>query len=189
MRHIRKFENFNKLESSKKFLITMSSANSGGIKDDLTLKYPIVAENWSLGFAEKYDITEFIKKIGNESNDSKSTKYVYDAYAKIIAGLTDILKFGRSNIHEIDHLTDDEINDLVEDLDMIYDKSAEILELESIDDKFNDLNVDKKLEFYKYLLEIGFIIERSSYLYKVIDEYEMVDLYDKILTKLDTLSK
>jgi hypothetical protein len=182
MKIIKSFKVFESSELNKKFLITMSTANSGGINDDLTLKDPSQARHWSIGFPKEIEITDFIKKLGNKSNDT---------YTKIISALTDMVQFGGSNSTEIDHINDKELNRLINDLEIIYDNSGMVDSVlhYKIKNKFKKLSVDKKLEFYKYLLEIGFLIERGSYIYKVVDEAEITGLFDQLITKLDDLNK
>jgi hypothetical protein len=178
MKHIKLFENF-KL-SGRKILITLSSANSGGelIIDNGSVSLNDVekAKNWSLGFAQKIDITELCQKIGNKSNEE---------YAEIISELTDTMKFGDNYRKVTSDIPDDKFDELIEELDELYYNSSEFIkELSTVDKMFEKLDINYKLYFIEYLLSLDFLIVRDSYIYKVIDEGELLDLCNDITERL-----
>jgi hypothetical protein len=49
------------------------------------------------------------------------------------------------------------------------------------------LNVDDKIIFYNDFIDMGFLVVRGSYIYKVIDENEFDSLCNEISFRLDTL--
>lgn len=183
MKHIKLFENFEL--SARKILITLSSANSGGLIIDngiVSLKDKKYAKKWSLGFAEETDITELCQKIGERSDDE---------YAKIISGLTDIMKFGYdySDEEQFDSkftadIPDDKIDELVDELEGLYHTSSFLKELSTVDKMFEKLDTNYKLYFIEYLLSLDFLIVRDSYIYKVVDENELLDLCSDITERL-----
>ena len=53
--------------------------------------------------------------------------------------------------------------------------------------KFKKLNLDDKITFYHDFIDMGFLVVRGSYIYKVIDENEFDSLCNEITYRLETL--
>lgn len=183
MKHIKLFENFT---GTRKILIRLSSSNSEGIPDRGPRTYggfrdPNEGSSWSIGYPEKFDITELCQEIGEKTNEE---------YTKIVAGLSDLIKFGR----DYEGFLDESILNnrrLKSKLDRLLNHSCvydcNINSRLQIAKKFGKLNLDDKITFYNDFIDMGFLCVRNSYIYKVIDENEFDSLCNEITYRLETL--
>ena len=181
MKHIKLFENFT---GTRKILIRLSSSNSAGIPDRGPRTYngfrdPNEGSSWSIGYPEKFDITELCQEIGEKTNEE---------YTKIVAGLDDLIKFRRDYEGFLDAS--------IRNKERLKRKLKNILLNEPMEDinnklpsakKFKKLNLDDKITFYHDFIDMGFLCVRNSYIYKVIDENEFDSLCNEITYRLETL--
>jgi hypothetical protein len=183
LKHIRLFENFG---TSKKYLITLSSANSAGVTErpgEITRNQ---ADRWSMGLPKKYDVTELCQRFGDNTNQR---------YTEIIAGLTDISKFnqdvqGYLKSPDFDMFSERNVKSFVRKMNQIYRNNYEsVPELRDLEKKFKQLSIDDKIAFNTDLKELGFLIVRGSYIYKVVDESEIGNLFTRLNDRLDTLQE
>ena len=181
MKHIKLFENF---AGSRKILITLSSSNSGNIPSTGPRTYPggyrdpNEGSSWSIGYPEKFDITELCQEIGEKTNEE---------YTKIVAGLIDLIKFRR----DYEGFLDESILNnrrLKRKLDSLLDHPMDDINSQlPIEKKFKKLNIDNKIVFYNDFIDMGFLVVRNSYIYKVVDESEFDSLCNEISYRLETL--
>ena len=191
MKHIKLFENF---AGSRKILITLSSSNSGNIPSTGPRTYPggyrdpNEGSSWSIGYPEKFDITELCQEIGEKTNEE---------YTKIVAGLIDLIKFRR----DYEGFLDESIlnNRRLTQKGLLAKRKLDSLlnhhpmcDIESqlpIEKKFRKLNIDNKIVFYNDFIDMEFLVVRGSYIYKVIDENEFDSLCNEITFRLETLEE
>jgi hypothetical protein len=181
LKHIKLFENFG---TSKKYLIELSSANSARVTEHPGEITRSEADRWSMGFPAKYDVTELCQRFGDNTNGR---------YAEIIAGLTDISKFNRDvegylKGSDFEMFTERNVKSFVRKMNQIYRNNYEsVPELKDLEKKFKQLSIDDKIAFNTDLKELGFLIVRGSYIYKVVDESEIGNLLMRVNDRLDTL--
>ena len=194
MKHIKLFENFG---TSKKYLITLSSSDSAGVTERPSEITRNQADRWSIRFPAKYDVTELCQRFGDNTNER---------YAEIIAGLSDIW---RSNLNVEVYLrlhpnlqyevrndinpgsemfTERNVKSFVRKMNQIYKNDYKsVPELKDLEKKFKQLSIDDKIAFTYDLKDLGFLIVRGAYIYKVVDESEIDNLLMRVNDRLDTL--
>lgn len=152
MKYLKVFESF---EDTNKYLIELGSTNSRGVNRDSDESIKQDAEKWWSMYGKVYKL-DMPKKYKSLSNEDLSKK---------VAGKTDVDKFGR----DIEGFLQSSKFRFKKEIDQ--DKTRNIDEYLSY---FKDyLKIDQKLEFLEILEEYGFIIVRSSYIYKVVDASEI----------------
>jgi hypothetical protein len=174
MKWLRKF---NESVGDGKYLIQLSSANSLGIMNYIdTARESQKAEVekwWSLGVDAIVKL-EMNVRYSHLSNDTLT---------KLIGSRSDVEKFGPAYLMEITGLTPQEVQRfrftgvMDDNCGKLYDRLSRIL------NKFKRLKLYQKLSFYRELESDDYLILRSSYIYKVVDEseleFELASMVDK----------
>ena len=174
---------FNESLGGAKYLIQLSSANSVGIMnylDTATEDIKADAEKWwSLGVDSivKLEISERYSHLSN------------DTLTKLIGSRIDVEKFGPSYLMEITGLTPQEVQRfrfrgvMDDNCGKLYDRLSRIL------NKFKRLKLDQKLSFYRELESDEYLILRSSYIYKVVDESQLEGELAGMVNKFQIISQ
>jgi hypothetical protein len=187
MKWLRKF---NESVGGAKYLIQLSSANSLGIMnylDTASESQKVEAEKWW-----SLNVDSIVKLEMNVS-----PRFAYRIYAnlsndiltKLIASKTDVERFGPSYLMEITGLTPQEVQRfrwrgvMDDNCGKLYDRLSRIL------NKFKRLKLDQKISFYRELESDDYLILRSSYIYKVVDESELEFELASMVNKFQIISQ
>ncbi len=174
MKYIKKFESL----QEEKYLIQLGSANSGGILGKTNPSEYDKRESekwWSLGVdaLHKIEIHQRYKELPN------------DILTKLIGCRSDIERFGPSYLTEITGLTLEQIKRFR----FRFEQPSDHFNLLNRTlKKFKNMTIDQKLVFFRELESDGYLIIRNSYIYKVVDESELVDEVMSISNILDIIS-
>lgn len=176
MKYLKTFES---TLQEPKYLIQLSSANSGRIMDNPNpSEYEKrEAENrWSMGLdaLNKIEIHQRYQHLPN------------DVLTKLIGCRNDIQRFGPSYLTDIRGLTEAQVRQFRY---TCSEQSTYASLFSKTLNRFKKMNLEQKLVFFKELESDDYLIIRFSYIYKVVNESELLDEVMSISNKLDVISK
>lgn len=181
MKYIKTFESSSQ---KMKYLIYLSSTNSGSIMD---LSNPTpeqiqhAEKNWSLKLNLLHNI-----EIPRSYQDLPN-----DILTKLVGCRNDVERSGPAFLTDLAGLSINQISRFryeVATTETEY-TSRYWMKLSDTLKRFKDLTLDQKLIFFDELENSDYLVIRNTYIYKVLDESEIVDEVMDITNKFDLISK
>jgi len=179
MKYLKLFED---LEDNSKYLIQLSSANSGGIMNMTNPSESIkkdAEEWWSLSVDDIVKL-EIQSKYQNLPND---------ILTQLVGCRSDVYKFGPGYLKSIGDLSEQDVKRFR--CTGSFDKKCEdaYKMLSRVVKKFKRMDIEQKMSYFGELESDEFLVIRNSYIYKVLDGKDLMDEVMSISSKLDIISQ